>query len=756
MSSEPGKNPQDDDLRRALRAGAALVWILVVITFLANAPGRHAIALREAGFGRPEWQFLVGGFVGDLAGVMPLLAVVLVAHFALELLVARLRKRPPAPLTAARAWIVAGVFGVASIAAWLTSVGASEFKLERGNYPTLYETKLGMTDPTFVTGELPTLTMDRYRAGNIVFLIGLAVCLVFLVRSLRRPEATPSTSVLKGFAASTLGVWLLSGVVLLGTTTFFPAIDHRRVLYPPVVTLFKGMLAQGKTSVFRGLRGVLVNAKLPDEKAKKGARLLGYSAAQGEAILPEAPIDCAKHPLARPIPGLESEAEGTAQRTPLVAALVDLSKALFAGRTTNLTLWHVAIESYRGDDVFALNPASAPEVTPFTSSVYDAAAKPGARAIAFPHAFQGGMRTSQAISGLMCGLGAMPFNLALSRDLGYVPLRCLPDVLSDAGFSTRATYASDLSFDNMLEFFRYHGAATTQNVDFPKGLPKGTWDGVTDLPVYEYTLKRALADEGSQYHFILTLAGHTPFERPEDLPKDVEERMTKGAKAKLPNLGEDDRKRLATMAYADWAMDSFVKELEASPEGARSLLVVSADHSTGDPFVWSSGDTLRSESQIPFYMYVPEAFAKGAQDPEAVRAKIDAVNALAATTPISANDVPTLLLALLSASHELASLPQEWRWATLGGMATSPTFELDGVPSARTWGIAASARLFSVPNDPPIPVGTNETCELFNDPVQMRRLGPTLGAAAAFTSDFMKGYGSKCSGAEHIRKGAKK
>ena len=106
-------------------------------------------------------------------------------------------------------------------------------------------------------------------------------------------------------------------------------------------------------------------------------------------------------------------------------------------------------------------------------------------------AFQGGFRTAQSLSSLHCGVGSLPFNIAIARDMGHFPLRCLPDVLSDGGFDTRAFYASDLAYDSMLEFFRYHGVEGTQAADMPAGLPIGSWRGVSDRALYDQALAHA-------------------------------------------------------------------------------------------------------------------------------------------------------------------------------------------------------------------------------------------------------------------------
>lgn len=43
-------------------------------------PGRLVVATHEALFGLPRWQFLVGGFAGDMAIMMPIVACAFLVH----------------------------------------------------------------------------------------------------------------------------------------------------------------------------------------------------------------------------------------------------------------------------------------------------------------------------------------------------------------------------------------------------------------------------------------------------------------------------------------------------------------------------------------------------------------------------------------------------------------------------------------------------------------------------------------------------
>jgi hypothetical protein len=583
-----------------------------------------------------------------------------------------------------------------------------------------------------------------------VAVIGAGLILFFAFRRADRRGAWLTPPRIAGFGIGTLLLASVCGALVLESPRFLSSVDHPRSLYPPLITVLKGFGSQ-RTAIFRGLRGVFLAADFDRAETLRGARALGFPEPNGAALFSSrASPTCDHHPLARPLPG-----DDPTDQTELVRLFVELSHELWDGRDDPPVAWHIAIESYRGDDIHALNPAAPAAITPFTNRMYEQARGAGSHLVAFPRAYQAAIRTAHAVSALSCGLGSMPFNLALLRDVGYLPLRCLPDLLSDAGFRTHAFYGSHLSYDNMLEFFRYHGVATTENVDFPKGLPTGVWGCVTDRAVFDYALARAAEVPGAQYNFILTLSGHIPFTRPQDLPPEIAERMA----SVDPGRGEADvreanARRLLTVAYADAALERFLQQLDDSPLAARSVAVISADHATNDDFLWSSGATVQAASAIPLVFYLPPALLARAQRPAQAAALLARANTVAAAYPVSTNDVPTLLLALLAASPGVRALPVGRRWHTMGGMATSRAFEAPGLRDAELWGIDAQSRLYAIDHGAPTPRSLAEDNPSFSDPEQMRRLGPVNRAGAAFLSAFLRGYATACPSAAEIRAGA--
>jgi hypothetical protein len=405
------------------------------------------------------------------------------------------------------------------------------------------------------------------------------------------------------------------------------------------------------------------------------------------------------------------------------------------------------MESFRGDDIHALNPLAPAELTPVMSHLY----ADREHAIAFARAFQGGFRTAQNLSALQCGVGSLPFNVAVARDMGHVPLRCLPDVLSDGGFGTRAFYASDMAYDDMLEFFRYHGVETTQAADLPKGLPVGSWHGISDLALYDQALKvaeeRARTERRAQYNFVLTLSGHTPFAAPSDMPEDLSA-LVAAACTKSPWARADDCARLAVIAYADRALGAFLSSLAASPLASRSVVVLSADHATSEIGLWPGSSEEKGRAQVPLLIVIPEAARLSSPRPERVTSEVAALHEQAITQVVSLSDAPSLVTALVSATHEIRSIPPPWRFHTYGGQATSPHFGLS--PAARIWGTDSAAFVFTVDGEGAVSAQVNKN-RSFSNVGELDAMNATLRGPAALVSSFVKGYLLHCESRVRLR-----
>jgi hypothetical protein len=212
----------------------------------------------------------------------------------------------------------------------------------------------------------------------------------------------------------------------------------------------------------------------------------------------------------------------------------------------------------------------------------------------------------------------------------------------------------------------------------------------------------------------------------------------------------DDCRRLAVMAYADHALGEFLDALERSPLARRSLVVLSGDHATSELFLWGGSTEERGRAQVPYVIVVPRALRAAAVSPARVGALVARLGERAAAQPVSLTDSPALLLALLSATPELRSVPAPWRFHTLGGQATSPHFALAASPRARVWGTDSAAFVFSADADARV-VAYETKNRAFSRASELDELNPSLRGPAAVLASFVKGYLTRCERGAQLR-----
>jgi len=668
------------------------------------------MAVRDHQFGRDLTTTFAMALLADVACLAPL--------FALSLVPADwIATKRPQSRGAARLGLITAVGTVVLVSAfmWAVSVGATEFRIQRGTYPTLVETTEGFDDVTFIRGSAQIALFERYSWPTLVAVAALAGVLIVYARARVRPRSIPDGERTLPYSKPRSHLFAVIGPPLgsvgwAGAAAaiffFIRALAPTPIssgLVPPLVRLGADVGVPRLASRQAGVRAVLESIDVDETLVRRGLHWLGFGDTQARCLIGTgADVVCRPHPLARPLPGDVTEApiarERAEEPTPLVRAFLALSSALFEQRDEPIVVWHVALESFRADDVHALHPAAPPEIAPFANTAYEETAAGGPRTVAFRYAYQSGLRTAQAVSGLWCGLGALPFQLALSRDLFDLPLRCAPDVLRDAGLETRLYYGSSATFEHLGEFARQRGMAVTDVSTLPPGLPRGVFQAVTDAAL----LRAALLDSAERgplaYRFVLTLSGHSPFDLPEDVTQTTQNNTKNAIAARLASAAPEDRRRLVTMAYTDDALAAFVRAIENSPQGARSIFLVSADHATADPFLWGT-PTNDGLARVPLFFYLPAALLASSKDPPRLDAELRSLSVMASTQPISINDVPALLLALLARHPALQRLAPERRWHTLGGAATSSHFANPPATTAQVWGIDASSRVFVVRAD---------------------------------------------------------
>ncbi len=663
-------------VRRGVLSGLCAVAVLLIAAF----PARLSLAARGWGEWSGRAQKALVGTVLDLSAVVlfivPLLAL-------LTVLVAVLLRRARSPR-----WQRVGValwalpFG---FALWAMTVLAQEVKSERGSFPTMFDLLEGGTNASFRDSLIGYLTYERIWEPALV---GTVLTLMLLAFLWRRPagEVGPwkawSAGLVMGLGTGAFAVWLLAVGLAAAANRFTGA-----ALGDPLTGLVESSIDLVMQRGPATPRDLVLEAELPASAVAEGAGLMGW---------PEKATGPYPHPHARTLDFANEPMTRDPRGRKLIDALTRASAALFPPDDPKVAVFHLALEGFRADDVHALNAVAPADIAPFTTSLYEGHA---AGVLVSSKMFQAGVRTAHCLGAMTCGVGTLPYNLSFIRDLLPFPVRCTSDVLHDAGFGHSFFYGSDAKFDEMHRFFGEHGYGTIVSQDeLPKGLPKGTWDGVTDFAVFDAAVKDAAqaVKTGPHFSLLMSLSNHSPFTPPQDLPAEVSARVDRGLKTAVNRADADDRLRLITYSYTDAAVERVFAQLETAGIAERSIVMLMADHSTGHGYIWGKEDPERdaAKSQIPFAIVIPKAFLARAKDPVALEAALTEAQALIEGAPLSQNDVPTMLLALLSAHPGVAGLAPEKRWHTLGGQVTSPWFKPGGEAASYIVGINGVSELY--------------------------------------------------------------
>jgi hypothetical protein len=740
-----GVSESRDALPRAVGLGLAWAGYLVVALVFALLPARIALASHQAQFAGRAWELVVVGMAADSPFVVATYALVNVVGAAIAWGIAR---RLPSPRALRIAAVVATAAGFLFVL-WGT-ISASEFKVERGLYPTSFDLSMGLADRAYVRSALGTFFLSRFLWGWVLALAG------FVLLSWGFLRATDQPSPRRPVPEAALTAFVLGAVALLGfglhraSPHLSSNFANWRVVESPFPVFFRS-LGTSHENIRFGYIALVEHIGSPEADRAPGAAMLGLPPDAGRRVADVA--DCSPHPLAEPfsVPTRDAGAGSNHEFASRVGSVVDeLSRELFADRK-RVRVWHVGLESMRADDIAALNPKVPAGLTPTLDGLHTAAAMPEPRVIAARRMHQAGVRTSQGLAALVCGTGTMPWGLSSARDLGLPPLRCLPDVLKDAGFSLHFYYGSNPAFDNMQSFLHYHGFDHLMTErDYVEDTPHRGW-AVPDRIVLSQALAASDArPQGeSQYNLLMTLSHHHPFDRPEDLPAEVGERVRKIAAASGQSVGADHLKRLDTLSYSDFALGEMIAKLEASAAAADSLLVIGGDHATADYFLWRGGATLSGAerqhalSHIPFLVVFPEELVKSCANPARVHSLISDLNTLLGDRPTSQNDVPRLILGLLARGAALSTLPETERWHTLGGQTLSPHFRVASAPDTVVIGVDAASRLFRI-TEAGAMVDPDEPAKPVFDVESARGVTPTLMPEAALLSSFMTGYARRC------------
>jgi hypothetical protein len=719
----------------------AFLWSAVV---LANVPARTALASHQAQFGFEPIAYAVTGLAVDTVDFLLLFVTLnLLVALAARLL---LRRWFPSFVAALGRTIVPTTV-LLVLGDMLGSVWAAEHQIERGLYPTMFEFAHA-TDASFALAGAQVFALSRFAYATVLSLGLLALAAFGISRRLRMDKP----------AGWRLAVGCVAGAALISLACFgwhraspllIPTIPNWRTIESPLQVFVS--FGMDRENVRLGSLSLFQQLDLPSSHLDPGAESLGLPTHSIDRFRLDGTYDakqCHPHPLATPIGPPGKEAKGSvAYHTELHLVIDELSRALFDGREGPVRVWLLSLESLRGDDIHALHARAPRDVAPFTSSLYERARGGATNVIVAERMLQAGGRTSQGLAAMTCGLGTMPYGLSASRDLGLLPLRCLPDVLKDAMFRTGFYYGSNPGFDNMLAFLNYHGFDRIKaEKDYEEEIPHKGWS-VPDWIVFAQAFAESEKEppDQSQFNFVMSLTNHFPFKKPEDFPAEVGARVAKAVKGR--EVRPDDVSRLETLSYTDWAAEKLVSAIGGADVARHSMVVMTADHSTTDYFLWREGaapeDRTLALTHVPFAILFPEPFLDASPSPQGARELVSRLNELLANTVLSQNDLPRFVLGLLMHSAQIRSLPESWRWHTLGGQRLSPNFRVPDHPDAILLGVDGTSRLYMASTGGAL-ISTEEKAVPTLDLATALHSGPTLLPAAAVFSSLLRSYGKSC------------
>ena len=226
--------------------------------------------------------------------------------------------------------------------------------------------------------------------------------------------------------------------------------------------------------------------------------------------------------------------------------------------------------------------APAPSKTPF----FDTLAKDG---VLFTNVLANGQRSIEAVPSVTASLpGVFPTPL-IGSQVELARIRGLGSILAERGYATsfhHGAWLTSMGFDAFTRragFERYYSER-----DYPAGddARDGKW-GVFDELFFLDAARRFDAAKGPFGAVVFSLSPHNPWV----IPEDRKDRFSAQA-------GESDFD--VALRYSDWSLSRFFEHARAQPWFARTVFLVTADHTRFAP-----PDDLRALFHVPLLVYAP-------------------------------------------------------------------------------------------------------------------------------------------------------
>lgn len=611
--------------------------ILSVMTLLVILPARSYQAFMQ--HLAPTWLWLVANGVQDFAIFFSIFLML----FSIGSGFKRIRNwfRPTMIILA----IVLCFFGVV----------CAEYWVQRGLYPTGEELLAGLDDIRLVL-----VILHNWKTYTALLALGVATWL--LIRWSKRFWNWDELYKSKW-------VFAIPVVTLIIGWGVFPQISRANGQKWAVVQNQAGFFTDQLWFRAEYVAKLYEFLNLPAERAEEGVRQLGMAPLRKETL-----VDQLQNVRAKVWFNFARDLKQNIKRN-----------------SEGLIFWHIILETTRADDY---RHEGTQEIAPFQAAMFEGVQNEDLNqinqtweSVHVKAVFQAGARTTQSVSAQTCGLGTLPMGLSFSRDMGNLNARCLLDVFADAQVVSSFSYPGNLNFDRMHGYFQFH---KMRSFVPPLGYENKNVKSVSDLTLSDRQVMHAMMENvethcsqnsecvGSQYRLMLSMNHHYPYNLPSDYPESEKVRIAEILKKH--NVSLDEHLQWQMLGYQDGWLRECLERLSKSPLASRSVVMITGDHSSNDPF-WKHDRKklaeLKKRAEVPWVMLVPKA-ARGA---------VQKFKGTLRDQVLSLNDMPRLIQLIFYGTGSLDHLASEKKWFWMGGQSLSPWVE-------KTIGIASTSELF--------------------------------------------------------------
>ena len=225
--------------------------------------------------------------------------------------------------------------------------------------------------------------------------------------------------------------------------------------------------------------------------------------------------------------------------------------------------------------------------------------------------------THPSLEGLLLNTPVSRISLSPSQFVSYRTSVAKP--FRDAGYKTVYLYGGSNGWYNMHRFVPRQGFDEMYSADdiwaeYPNAKDDGAW-GPHDEFLFKFALKLLAEGEAAGtplFIFILTTSNHTPFNEFDGYtPASVD--FSQFPEGTFLEKDRNAELMLQWNQYANDALGQFATQVKKASFGSKTIIGASGDHNLRALFNYPSNEDLFIKAAVPFYLYVPEDYLRGAK-----------------------------------------------------------------------------------------------------------------------------------------------